>query len=174
MSDTEDHQGEVKAKKPRILLGKRATEIATSVAEGDRVNQDHLEEAIRRLQETPKGQSSSDEDAFTKAMHDRFDAIEDIIDDFEDRQKGQLLMLNKALITLGHVIKASAAKRSEEIEVSLSELRDRMFQHQVAEAKTTELNVPELVEHNQRLSAFQHNNLETGTVKETSNDARER
>ena len=110
----------------------------------------------------------------SKAVQDRFDALEDIIDDFEERHKEQLLMLNKALITLGHVIRASAAKRSEEIEISLGELRDRMFQHQIAVAKTSELDVSELIEHNQKLAAFQHNNMEIGSVKVSTETALER
>lgn len=174
MTDTLDHPTEAKTKKPRILLGERATAIATSVADGDRVNQDHLEEAIRRLQETPKAQNTSGEDALTKAMHERFDAIEDIIDDFEERYQGQLLMLNKALITLGHVIRASAAKRSEEIEISLGELRERMFQHQISEAKTSELKVSELVDHNQRLAAYQRDDIDTGLANAPSKGAIER
>lgn len=174
MTETLDHPIETKAKKPRILLGERATAIATSVADGDRVNQDHLEEAIRRLQETPKAQNTSGEDALTKAMHERFDAIEDIIDDFEERYQGQLLMLNKALITLGHVIRASAAKRSEEIEISLGELRERMFQHQISEAKTSELKVSELVDHNQRLAAYQRDDIDTGLANAPSKGAIER
>ncbi|MDG2259490.1 MAG: hypothetical protein P8L68_13460 [Paracoccaceae bacterium] len=174
MTETLEHPTEVKAKKPRILLGERATAIAASVADGDRVNQDHLEEAIRRLQETPKSQNTSGEDAFAKALHDRFDALEDIIDEFEERHQGQLLMLNKALITLGHVIRASAAKRSEEVEISLGELRERMFEHQISEAKTSELNVSELVEHNQNLAAFQRDSIDTGLANTPSKDAIER
>ena len=84
------------------------------------------------------------------------------------------MILNKALITLGHVIRASAAKRSEEIEISLGELRDRMLQHQVATAKTSELNVSELVDHNKRLAAFQRNDMETGMIKGPSETALER
>ena len=174
MTDTLDHPTEAKTKKPRILLGERATAIATSVADGDRVNQDHLEEAIRRLQETPKGQNTSGEDAYTKALHERFDALEDIIDEFEDRHQGQLLMLNKALITLSHVIRASAAKRSEEVEISLGELRERMFEHQLSEAKTSELNVSELVEHNQKLAAFQRDSIDSGLANTPSKDVIER
>lgn len=158
----------------RIRLGERALSIAGEVAEGDQISQYHLEEAIRRLQDRPKPEVPTDLQDVSNAMQGRFDAIEDIIDDFEERHKEQLLMLNKALITLGHVIRASAAKRSEEIEISLGELRDRMFQHQIATAKTSELNVSELVDHNQRLAAFQRSDMETGMIKGPSETALER
>lgn len=158
----------------RIRLGERALSIAGNVAAGDQISQYHLEEAIRRLQDRPKPEAPTDLQDLSKAMQDRFDAIEDIIDDFEERHKEQLVMLNKALITLGHVIRASAAKRSEEVEISLGELRDRMFQHQVATAKTSELNVSELADHNQRLAAFQRNDMETGVIIGPSETALER
>lgn len=174
MTDTLDHPTEAKTKKPRILLGERATAIATSVADGDRVNQDHLEEAIRRLQETTKAQNTSGEDALTKAIHDRFDAIEDMIDDFEDRQKAPLASIHKGIITLCHVIKAAAAKRSDEIEASLDELRELIVQHQITDAKSAGIDTREIEDLHQELEAQHRIHIEAANLKEPSKDAIER
>lgn len=174
MTEALEHPVEAKTKNPRILLGERATAIATSVAEGDRVSQNHLEEAIRRLQETPKAQNASGEDALTKAMHDRFDAIEDMIDDFEDRQKAPLASIHKGLITLCHVIKAAAAKRSDEIEDSLDELRELIVQHQIIDAKSAGIDTREMEDLHQNLEAQHRIHMEAGLAKEPSKDAIER
>ncbi|MDG2339652.1 MAG: hypothetical protein P8L32_00455 [Paracoccaceae bacterium] len=158
----------------RLRLGERALNIAGDVAGGDRVNQEHLEEAIRRLQDRPQVEKPTELQDLARELQDRFDAIEDMIDDFEDRQKAPLASIHKGIITLCHVIKASAAKRSDEIEASLDELRDLIVQHQIIDAKSAGIDTKEIEDLHQKLEVQHRIHMEAGQSKEPTENAIER
>ena len=158
----------------RLRLGERALNIAGEVAGEERITQDHLEEAIRRLQDKPQVDKPTELQDIAREVQDRFDAIEDMIDDFEDRQKAPLESIHKGIITLCHVIKAAAAKRSDEIEGSLDELRELIVQHQIIDAKSAGIDTREIEDLHQKLEAQHHIHEETALAKEPSKDAIER
>lgn len=158
----------------RLRLGARALHIAGEVAGEERITQDHLEEAIRRLQDRPQTDKPTELQDLARAMQDRFDGIEDMIDDFEDRQKAPLESIHKGIITLCHVIKAAAAKRSDEIEASLDELRELIVQHQIIDAKSAGIDTREIEDLHLKLEAQHRIHEETSLGKEPSNGAIER
>ena len=158
----------------RIRLGEKALQIAGDVAEGEQISQYHLEEAIRRLQDKPQVEKPTELQDLAREMRERFDAIEDMIDDFEDRQKAPLESIHKGIITLCHVIKAAAAKRSDEIEDSLDELRKLIVQHQIIDAKSAGIDTREIENLHQKLEAQHRIHEEAARAKEPAKDAIER
>ncbi|RYG90080.1 hypothetical protein EU803_15830 [Loktanella sp. IMCC34160] len=112
----------------RLVLGHKAIAIASAVAGSDTITQDHLEEAIDRLE---RRQARSDQQLFLE----------------------QLQMINENLIRLRHMVAALAASTDEEVHMVVAKLVTDLGNRQIEKASDAMLDVPGLVALQDRAAA---------------------
>lgn len=112
--------------RPRILLGPIAIAVASEVAAGEPIKQEHLEEAIERL----------------IAQQARTDHHNTAL---------QLQMINENLIRIRHMLAALAANTDEEVQLVLGKLVTGLNKDQINLAEKTRLDVPRLANLHERM-----------------------
>lgn len=109
----------------RLYLGDLAYEISKHEAGDEKITKNHLEIAIKKLQQSTQENSTATENdtAWLRA---------------------QLQQTNELLITLRYMILSLSAESDEEVQVSLKYLNDRLNTKQLKKAAETNQNVPSM------------------------------